>query len=173
MSLLSKLLQASLALTLLVPVGCGKTTSIPGTEIPDTEENRSVINAVERYRMALVRRDAAGVLAATHKTYYDTAGTDDPGDDVTYEELGPMLRERMAQLQSVRFTIDYLEVSVHKDRAVVKVWIDASFRLAAPPDREAPAAKESPIDSRYARVQDFNMFELLQEGESWLIVSGL
>ncbi len=161
-----------LCVVVLATSACGHTTTIPGTQIPDTDLNRAVVHAVERYRVSMVQRDAAGIMAAAHETYYDTAGTDDPGDDVTYGELGPILRERMAQLQSVRFTIDYLEVSVSKDRAVVKVWIDASFRLGPPPNVEVNEDTR-PSESRYARMQDFNMFELVQEGESWLITSGL
>jgi hypothetical protein len=160
---------------LLCTGACGDTSTIPGTEIPDTEVNRSVVSAVERFRVSMVMRDAAGIMAATHESYYDTAGTDDPGDDVSFEELGPILRQRMAQLQSVRFTIDYLEVSVDKDRAVVRVWIDASFRmgLGEAVTTELGIEPDAKTESRYARMQDFNMFELVQEGDGWLITSGL
>ena len=165
-ALVLSLVVASLAAPL---AGCGKGPTIPGTEIPDSDANRAVIGAIERYRIAFVRKDPAGVLASAHPTYYDTAGTDDPVDDITYEELGPILRNRMAQLESVRFTIDYLDVHVHQDRALVKVWVDASFRLL-PVDTAQP---QSRMDSRFARVQDHNMFELVREGDSWLISAGM
>ncbi|MBK6917266.1 MAG: hypothetical protein IPH07_07695 [Deltaproteobacteria bacterium] len=150
-------------------VACKKEPTIPGTEIPDTSENRDILAVLERYRTAFVRRDAAGVLATAHPTYYDTAGTDDPGDDVEYTELGPLLRERMAQLESVRFTIDYLEIDVLKDRASVRVWIDASFRLQPVVD-EAGAVK---VDGYHTRKQDHALFELVRDGRAWRITRGL
>src|SRR5690606_5414682 len=101
-----------------------------------TEENRDILRVLERYRTSFVRRDAAGVLATAHPSYYDPAGTDDPTDDIEYSELGPILRDRLAQLEAIRFTIDYLEVNVVQDRALVKVWIDASFQLRSIVDPE-------------------------------------
>ena len=150
--------------------GCGSGPTIPGTEIPDTEENRQIIQTLERYRSGFVRMDPTSILATAHPTYSDTAGTDDPSDDIVYEELGPLLRTRMSQLDSVRFTIDYLDVNVQKDRAVVKVWIDASFYLDPPsPDEEVPAV----VSARYSRLQDHAMFELVREQDTWLITSGM
>lgn len=153
-------------------VGCKDSPTIPGTEIPDTDENRDILRVVERYRVAFVRRDAAGVLATAHPTYYDPAGTDDTIDDVEYEQLGPMLRIRIAQIESMRFTIDYLEINVVDDRAVVKVWIDASFRLAPMIDAQTGEVR---VEAQHARKQDHSMFELLRDGDgsTWRITKGL
>ncbi|MEM6994332.1 MAG: hypothetical protein AAF721_27705 [Myxococcota bacterium] len=150
--------------------GCKNQPTIPGTEIPDTEDNRDILRVVEKYRVSFVRRDAAGVLTTAHPTYFDTAGTDDPSDDLEYKQLGPALRERMAQLESVRFTIDYLEIDVVKDRAVVKVWVDASFRLKPIVD---PETGEVRVESSHNRLQDHAMFELLNESGAWRITRGL
>lgn len=169
---LRSLLLLGLLLTPLATAGpgCSKEPMIPGTNIPDNEQNWEVLKVIERYRKAFVKLDATAVLATAHPTYYDISGTDDPADDVVYEDLGPMLRSRMAQLDSVRFTIDYLDLHIDKHRATVHVWIDASFRLKPPVD---PATGEPRQDPRYARKQDYAMFELIREGESWLITRGL
>jgi hypothetical protein len=143
-------------------VACKGGPMIPGTQIPDTPEHREILRVLERYRTSFVRRDAAGVLA--------TAGTDDPGDDITYDELGPMLRTRMAQIDSIRYTIDYLEIQVVDERAVVKVWIDASFRLTPIVDEETGTIR---VPSEHARKQDHAMFELIRDGQSWRITRGL
>jgi hypothetical protein len=157
-------------LSLVVASGCKDVPTIPGTEIPDTDENREILRVLERYRTAFVRRDATGVLATAHPTYYDTAGTDDPDDDIEYEQLGPMLRERMAQIDSIRFTIDYLEINVVDDRAVVRVWIDASFRLTPIIDAENGEIR---VEAEHSRKQDHSMFELLREGPNWRITKGM
>lgn len=164
-------LLLSVGLLCLAPMtGCKDGPTIAGTEIPDTEENREILRVLERYRTAFVRRDAAGVLATAHPTYYDTAGTDDPADDIQYGDLGPMLRERMAQVDSIRFTVDYLEVNVVDDRAVVKAWIDASFRLAAIVD---PDSGDTRVESQHTRKQDHAMFELVRDGNTWRITRGM
>jgi len=149
---------------------CKDAPTIPGTEIPDTEDNRDILRVIERYRTSFVRRDAAGVLSTAHPTYYDGAGTDDPTDDIEYSELGPILRERLAQLEAIRFTIDYLEVNVVQDRAVVKVWIDASFQLRDIGDAESGEVR---VEGRHTRKQDHAQFELLLEGGAWRITQGL
>ena len=172
---MSRLLRLPLLLLLIFAgfatlPACKDKPTIPGTQIPDTEENREILRVLERYRKAFVKRDAAAILATAHPTYYDPAGTDDPGDDVKYEELGPMLRERVAQIESIRFTIDYLEVNVVDDRAVVKVWIDASFRLSPLVDDETGDVR---VESEHTRKQDHAMFELVRDGASWRITRGL
>lgn len=150
-------------------IGCGTGEKIPGTEIPDTPDNQEILKVLERYRVAFVKRDAAAVLATAHKTYHDEAGTDDPSDDVQYADLGPILRARLSQLDSIRFTIDYLDIMVSGDRAVVHVWIDAAFRMKPLLDGEGNP-RTAP---RFARKQDHAEFRLIREGNTWLIVSGL
>ncbi|MEE9386581.1 MAG: hypothetical protein V3V08_24460 [Nannocystaceae bacterium] len=149
--------------------GCSSSPTIPGTEIPDTPEFRSILEVLERYRTGFVRKDAAAVLSTAHVTYHDEAGTDDPSDDLGYDELGPLLRRRMDQLDSVRFTMEYLDASVHGDRAVVRVWIDASYRLKPFLDVDGSVRPQP----QYSRAQDFAEFELLVEGDTWLIVRGI
>lgn len=171
-SLLSRLLLLGLvSTTALTMAACKDAPSIPGTEIPDTEQNRDILRVLERYRTAFVRRDAAGVLSTAHPSYYDPAGTDDPTDDIEYSELGPILRERLAQLEAIRFTIDYLEVNVVQDRAIVKVWIDASFQLRSIVDGQDGDVR---VQGRHTRKQDHAMFELvLDNGGAWRITRGL
>lgn len=168
-----RILTSSLfALMLTTPVvagGCSDSANIPGTEIPETPDNVEILKVLERYRIAFINRDAAAVLATAHKTYHDEAGSEDPGDDVEYADLGPLLRRRLAQLDSIRFTMDYVGIEVHGDRAVVRVWIDAAFRMKPLLDTEG-APRTAP---RYSRKQDHSEFELLREGKTWLIVRGL
>lgn len=165
-TLLGVLAPTTLAGTL---TGCKNDVTIPGTEIPDTEDNRQIVAVLERYRTSFVSRDAAAMLATAHPTYHDNAGTDDPSDDTTYNELGPLIRRRLSQLDSIRFTIDYLEIQQTEDRAIVRVWIDAAYRFKPLLDAEGEPRAQSP----YARVMDHNEFELVREGETWQIVRGL
>jgi hypothetical protein len=172
---LSTVLAMSPSMLGLVPLAmlplaaCKGEPNIPGTEIPDTEDNRQIIGVLERYRTSFVSRDAAAVLSTAHPTYHDSAGTDDPSDDTTYTELGGVLRRRLSQLDSIRFTMDYLEIQQTQDRAIVRVWIDASYRFKPLLDAYGETRSQSP----YARVMDHSEFELVREGQNWLIVRGL
>ena len=165
----SLLLAALVAVQAPALVGCKNKPMIPGTEIPDTEENREILQTLERFRTAFVRQDTAAIVATAHPTYYDEGGTDDPGDDVVYEELGQLLQRRLTQVDSVRFTVEYLDIFVRSDRATVHVWIDASFHMK-PILREDGTPRLQP---RFARKQDYAKFELLREGESWRITKGI
>ena len=88
---------------------------------------------------------------------------------IVYEELGKTLRMRLNQIESIRFTMEYLRVYVHEQRATVEVWMDASFRMKAVLDEEG----NERLGARFARKQDFARFELIREGESWLITKGI
>jgi hypothetical protein len=148
---------------------CKNVQTIPGTEIPDTPDNREILQVLERFRGGFVRQDPAVILAAAHPTYYDESGTDDPSDDIIFEELGPTLRKRIAQIESVRFTMEYLDVFIRRDRATVHVWIDASFRM-----KPILGDDGNPrIPPRVVPKQDYAKFELIREGDSWLITKGI
>ena len=62
-------LTRRLALAVVVAVaapalgGCKNVPTIPGTEIPDTDENREILQVLERYRTAMVRQDRAAILS--------------------------------------------------------------------------------------------------------------
>lgn len=162
-------LTAALVSVSTFSVGCKSTPTIPGTEIPDTEESRAILDVLERFRIGFVQRDAAAVLATADPTYSDFGGTDDPGDDIIYEDLATRLSRRLAQLDSIRFAMDYLEVHVSGDRAVARVWIDASYRLRPLLDSEGEA-RDQP---EYRLKQDYAEFELLRQADGgWLITRG-
>ncbi len=173
-SLLRNLIPGVLPLCLAVfsavcTSGCANTPMIPGTEIPDTPDARLILDTLERYRVGFVKRDAAAILATADRSYHDTGGTDDPKDDINYEELGRVLRLRMSQLEAVRFTLDFLEIHVDGDRAVARVWIYATFRLKPLLDGTG-SARDSPD---FMRLQDFSEFSLVRESGNWLLTSGL
>jgi hypothetical protein len=149
--------------------GCKHSDNLPGTEIPNTPEARAVLDVVEKYRIAFLRKDAAAVWALAHASYNDEAGTDDPTDDVNYEALGPLLRERLGQIDTLRFAIDYISLRIEGDRAIMRVWIDASYRL-----KPILAANGEPREqSGYQRQQDFTEYELLLDKGLWRFVKGL
>lgn len=162
-------LAAALAVAAPALGGCKNVPTIPGTEIPDTDENREILQVLERFRTAMVRQDTVAILTTAHETYYDESGTDDPGDDIVYEELAGLLKRRLAQVESIRFTMEYLDIFVRNDRATVHVWIDASFHMKPILNEDGTPR----LQPRFSRKQDYGKYELLRDGESWRITKGI
>ena len=151
-------------LLVLAPLagGCAKPRLLPGTKVPDTPVNRAVVGVVEKYRIAMERRDAAAILALVHPTYYDNSGTPEASDDLDFEGLKKLLVSRFKRTRKIRYRIEYQRVSYKGREAHVDTWIDATFVYDMP--------KANP---RWRRVTDYNRFTLIKEGKDWLFIRGL
>jgi hypothetical protein len=65
--------------------------------------------------------------------------------------------------------MEYLDIFIRRDRATVHVWIDASFRM-----KPILGDDGNPrIPPRVVPKQDYAKFELIREGDSWLITKGI
>ncbi|MCS6800058.1 MAG: hypothetical protein NZ898_16330 [Myxococcota bacterium] len=139
--------------------GCA-TSYIPNTTVEDNDENRQVIEFMERYRLAVERRDAGALLAMASRRYYDDAGTPGTEDDLDYERLQRHLVAMAERLDDVRYEIRYRRVTHTADRVLVDFTYTGSFRLREPPDHWA------------RRIGD-NRVVLARENGSFRILSGM
>lgn len=144
--------------------GCAA-AKIPNTSVPDTAENRRVIDFCERYRHAMEARDAERVIALVSPRYFDNNGT--PRTDAVYDY--GRLQERLkslfpANLLAVRYEIRYRHVVFEEPLVRVRYRYTASFRLRAPTGEE-----------RWARRVADNelLLELDAASGSYRILSGL
>lgn len=143
-------------------VGCVPISYIPGTTVPDTPENRTLVTDVcEKYRQALEERDAARLLALASPRYYEDSGTPKADDDYGYEGLKQVLATRLAALRTVRYNIEYRDVHVHGDRASVDIRYDASFQIA------------TEMGDRWERKQNDKRLELEKVDGRWLFIAGM
>src|SRR3569833_3380532 len=70
------------ALVSATGAGCAaKVAYVPGTRIPYSDSNKSVLEAVEDYRLAVERGDAADLMLMAHKQYWEDSGTPTGSDD--------------------------------------------------------------------------------------------
>ncbi|MBC7173437.1 MAG: hypothetical protein H5U40_13440 [Polyangiaceae bacterium] len=123
-SLLSMALLASFAL-----VG-GCTKNIPNTDVPDSPENRSVVEFMEKYRKAIEDRNVEALLAMTHPEYLDDSGTPGGHDDVDYESLSTKLAALSSRLLDVRnYNIRYRRIRFDRDRVFIEYTYTAYFRI--------------------------------------------
>jgi len=147
------------ALAGLTLAGCVR--NIPNTEIPETVDNRAVIQVVDEYRKAFDRRDVQAVLALVSPTYFDDAGTSEKADDVNYDQLPKVLTETFARLSTMRLELGVTAVVVKGNIATVDLFYDALYKVITP---------HSEISKRDSDVQ---RLVLRRDGTTWKIVSGL
>lgn len=140
---------------------CASTDFIQGTKLEDTPENREMVRVIERYRRALERRDVAALLSMAHPWYFEDSGTAKGDDDYGYDGLKKVLATRLADVQSVRYGIQYKKVSFSGNRARVQVFIDASFQHVAE-GRE-----------KWQRKTDDNEIELIKDDKGWRFLAGM
>jgi len=164
-----RLLLISLVLAATVTACAPKAVYITGTRIPSSDNNKSVIAAVEEYRLAVERGDANALMLMAHKQYWEDSGTPSGSDDYGYDGLKNVLMTRLGKATDIRYTLRYVGVAQQCSgalqpncRATVDVLIDASFTIAS------VSGKPSRPDKR-----DQNQLLLEWDGKRWLFLSGM
>jgi len=109
---------------------------VPGTRVPYSDNNKSVLDRCEEYRMAVERADSDALMLMAHPQYWEDSGTPSGGDDYGYEGLRNVLMTRLTKASDIRYSIRYMAVhqSCEADlkpgcKAAVDVLIDASFTI--------------------------------------------
>ena len=157
-------------LVIIAVAACAHNGSyVPGTKVPYSPQNKSVLDMCEEYRLAVERGDADALMLMAHKQYWEDSGTPSGSDDYGYEGLRNVLMTRLAKASDIRYSVRYMAVrqSCNADlkvgcRAGVDVLIDASFTIA-----NAIGAPKRP-DKR-----DQNELVLEWDGRRWLFLSGM
>ena len=156
-------------LAVICLAACGHTVSyVPGTSIPYSDANQSVLNACEQYRLAVERGDADALMLMAHKQYWEDSGTPTGSDDYGYDGLRRVLMTRLQKASDIRYSLRYLNVQqsckvLHEGcRASVDVMIDASFTITD------ALGKPTRPDKR-----DQNQLVLEWDGHRWLFLSGM
>ncbi|OJT23555.1 DUF4440 domain-containing protein [Archangium sp. Cb G35] len=144
---------------LLVLAACGP-RNIPGTQIADTNDSRAILKVMEQYRAALEARDAKALQGLISKSFRDNAGTDDPADDLTYDNIPEALPALFSRIDSPRVTMDIRKVDVRNNgvATVIYYW-NATWR--------APGLLDKP-----QRDAELEQMVLQKEDGQWRIVAG-
>ena len=128
----------------LLLAACGHQAHyVPGSRIPYSEPNKSVLDACEEYRLAVERGDVDALMLMAHHQYWEDSGTPSGSDDYGYEGLRQVLTTRLTRASDVRYSVRYMDVrqscsalhapdekhGVQPCRAAVALLIDASFTI--------------------------------------------
>jgi ketosteroid isomerase-like protein len=147
----------------LVAGACGSSThTIRGTDVDDTGENRDIIGYVEKYRVAVERQDAPGLVLMASKDYWEDGGTPTGADDYGYAGLKNVLAGRFQSSEEVRYSIRYLRIRRNGDMAFVEAHVHASWTLQDAQGQLIRKDKKSQ-----------EQFVLRYEGDDWKFLSGM
>lgn len=103
---------------------------IPNTDVDDTPETRDVVDFVEKYRTAVMARDAPRLLSLASEDYYDDMGTPQGDDDVDLEGLRERLESLFGpELLSVHYDIRYRDVVFLPTKVLVDYTYIGRFRI--------------------------------------------
>ena len=133
-----------LLLLALVTGACG-TKNIPNTRVPDTHDNREVLDFVEKYRKAVEDRDIGTLLQLTSRDYFDDNGTPQGDDDIDYDALQAGLQRLRQEVLGARYQISYRAVTFTENS---KVLVDLLYTRPTRPSssmlRDCSARLRSP-----------------------------
>jgi hypothetical protein len=110
-------------------------TLIAGTDVPDTAQNRRVIDFCERYRRAVEARDATTLLKLASPRYFEDAGTPAKDDDLSYAGLGEYLHGMFQETEQVQYQLHYRAIRSEPDSIVVEVRFSATYVIQGTPRR--------------------------------------
>ena len=142
--------------------GCAHGGSyVAGTKVPYSENNKSVLDRCEEYRMAVENRDSDALMLMAHPQYWEDSGTPSGSDDYGYDGLREVLVGRFQRADDIRYSMKYVKVRRQGQRAYVEVVVDASYTITT-------SNGEQRMDQR-----DQNQLVLEWDGEHWMFVSGM
>ncbi|HEY0705282.1 MAG TPA: hypothetical protein VGG33_00705 [Polyangia bacterium] len=151
----------SVVLVGILGVGCAHQRLVGGTSVPDTEENRQVLETIEQYRQRLVEKNVEGLLLLASERYFEDSGTPSAVDDYGYDGLKFVLANRLTRLRSIRYDIQYRSAKVDQGRAEVECFLSGAFEIIG-------ESRES-----YRRIGDHHRFVLERTGDKWKFLSGM
>ena len=146
----------------LVVVSCG-TTFIKGTSVPDTAQNRVIVDLVEKFRVAVEKRDVDTLKEMISRRYFTQAGTtSEASDDYGWEQLEqkvlPLLHDNV---KNVMYQVFVRKVEVDEGKAYAEVEHSYKFYYV-------DGGKD-----RWSAKSDLMRLEFAWEGGVWRIVGGL
>lgn len=121
--------RAILTVAAILAVGCAK-NYIPNTEVENTEENRSIVEFCESYRIAIEARDIPKILSIVSEDYYEDSGTPIGSDDYDRVGLERVLVVRFERIASIRYDIRYRRILTYPDRVEVFYSYYGRFQVA-------------------------------------------
>ncbi|MCL2626117.1 MAG: hypothetical protein FWD46_04780 [Cystobacterineae bacterium] len=134
---------------------------IPGTELSDTESNRSLLEMLDEFRRATEDKDVERIVQLLDASFADDGGTADMADDMEYANAREKLQERFSRINNVRLQMSFKKLERSKSESdiyLVSYSYMLSFSLGDKSMQDS--------DVKQMRVRK-------TKDDRWLILSGI
>jgi hypothetical protein len=146
----------------IVAVGCTP-KKIPGTDVDDTDDTRAILDVMEKYRVALEKRDAQAIVSLADESFKDDGGSANPDDDYNYHDLYTKLPEMLKRLGDVRVEFNVRKIELTEDTTSARATFTYTQSYAMP-GLQAKKQTDTEIKQMVLKKVDKNV---------WKIVSGV
>ncbi len=149
-------------LVAVVAVGCAP-KKIPGTDLDDTDDTRAILDVMEKYRVALEKKDSQSIISLADESFKDDGGSANPDDDYNYQDLYTKLPETLKRLGDIRveFSVRKIELSEDTTSARATFTYTQSYSM---PGLASKRQSDTEIKQMIFKKVDKNV---------WKIVSGV
>ena len=144
----------------LLAAACSHAT-LPGTNIPDSPENRAVLDVFGKYREALESRDASGLLALAATTYYDQGDQSHQIGPTDYNRLKTRLASDFKDVNGIRLEATIKALEVKGDEAHLDYFQVVKY------------AVKTPTGETWKSESDDARMKFVRVDGQWKISSGL
>ncbi len=159
---MSYIRMALVGVLVIAAASCGP-HYVDGTKIEDNPTNRSILNLVEAYRLAVEQKDVNILAKIVSNQYFENAGTtgysgDDYGLKTILIKVLPMLQEN---IKEVFYKIEVKRIDLMGETANVVLEYELKFHYI-----------EGDLDG-WSTKKDRHRLDLVWEDEAWKIAGGL
>ncbi len=145
--------------------------NIQGTDIPDNEENRAVINVFKEYTEAVQSKNPEKILATVAEEYYDTNGTEKGEDDVDYKALKAFLQtEDFKKILEINVIFIIKQLTLTDESAKLLFYFETRYKQE---DTEKRKSILNQTNEKWTKMSDVNLMTLKKINGKWKIVSGI
>lgn len=139
---------------------------IPGTNVEDTEDNRRVLEFLNKYRKAVIEKNVEGVVGLCAQDYFEDNGTAEQTDDYGLDQLRDKLGRAMGQTKEVQLEIIVQAIERDDDDKAAPVRVVYRYNHRA--------LMTFPAGEKWITVSNVNRLVLrTDDAAGFLIVSGL
>ncbi len=146
----------------LVALSVSCVRKIPGTEIDDNTDTRSVLDTVERYRSAVEQRNVSAVVELADEKFRDDGGTGAADDDLDYKTLSTALPARFQKLDDVRLEVSVRKIEFENEDRNARVTYTYNLTFKMPQ-----------LSARPQNESDIKQMLLVRANTGWKILSGI
>jgi hypothetical protein len=144
---------------LILAAGCGH-RRIPGTDIEENEETKAIVAVMQAYRSALEHKDAHAIAQLLAPGFHDKGGTANPEDDLTAQNVEPLLTERFSKVANLSLDMELRQIEIQDGAATATYFYTEHYQIPT-------------LTTRAQTESDLKQMTLVKVKDQWRILSGI